>query len=181
MIGSANPIDAFVLAKLREQRLAPAAPADRRTLIRRVTFDLIGLPPTPKEVDAFLADSSADAYERARRSPAGQPALRRALGPALDGRRPFRRDARPRPGPHPPERVAVSRLSDRARSTPTSPTPASSAEQIAGRRAVSRRRRARSPRSVFWPPARGMKVRCATSARTASTARPAITSTATTW
>jgi hypothetical protein len=59
-----NPIDAFVLAKLRDQHLGPAEPADRRTLIRRVTFDLIGLPPTPKEVANFVNDSSADAYER---------------------------------------------------------------------------------------------------------------------
>jgi hypothetical protein len=62
--GIANPIDRFVRAKLREQGLPPAPPADRRTLIRRVTFDLIGLPPTPEEVDAFLTDSSPDAYER---------------------------------------------------------------------------------------------------------------------
>jgi mono/diheme cytochrome c family protein len=59
-----TPIDAFVLAKLREQKLDFAPDADRRTLIRRVTLDLTGLPPTPEEVDAFLADTSADAYEK---------------------------------------------------------------------------------------------------------------------
>ncbi len=59
-----NPIDAFVLAKLREKGLAPAAEADRRTLIRRVTFDLIGLPPTPDEVEAFLGDAGSVAYEK---------------------------------------------------------------------------------------------------------------------
>jgi hypothetical protein len=59
-----NPIDAFVLATLEKQRLSPAPAADRATLIRRVTFDLTGLPPTPAEIDAFLADSSPDAYER---------------------------------------------------------------------------------------------------------------------
>ena len=59
-----NPIDAFILAKLEEKNLAPAQPADRRTLIRRVSFDLIGLPPTPEEVEAFVADPSPNAYEK---------------------------------------------------------------------------------------------------------------------
>ena len=59
-----TPIDAFVLSKLREHALEPSPEADRRTLIRRVTFDLIGLPPTPDEIDAFINDSSLDAYER---------------------------------------------------------------------------------------------------------------------
>jgi hypothetical protein len=59
-----TPIDRFVLAKLMEKGLAPAPSADRRTLLRRVTFDLIGLPPTPEEIDAFLRDDSPDAYEK---------------------------------------------------------------------------------------------------------------------
>jgi hypothetical protein len=59
-----NPVDAFILAKLEAKGLTPAAPADRRTLARRVYYDLIGLPPTPAEVDAFVNDKSADAYER---------------------------------------------------------------------------------------------------------------------
>lgn len=57
-----NPIDAFVLAKLEAKKLSPAAPADRRTLLRRVTYDLIGLPPTIGETEAFLADKSPGAY-----------------------------------------------------------------------------------------------------------------------
>jgi hypothetical protein len=61
---SANPVDRFVRAKLREHGLHPAAPADKRTLLRRVTFDLIGLPPAPEEVDAFLADSSPGAFAK---------------------------------------------------------------------------------------------------------------------
>ncbi len=59
-----NPIDAFVLAKLEAAGLKPAPPADRRTLIRRATFDLTGLPPTPEEVEAFLADESPDAFAK---------------------------------------------------------------------------------------------------------------------
>ena len=59
-----NPIDAFVLAKLDAAGLKPAPEADRRTLIRRLKFDLLGLPPTPEEVDAFERDPSATAYEQ---------------------------------------------------------------------------------------------------------------------
>jgi hypothetical protein len=59
-----NDIDRFVLARLEKEGLAPAPEADRRTLIRRLSFDLIGLPPTPAEVDAFLADKDANAYEK---------------------------------------------------------------------------------------------------------------------
>ncbi len=59
-----NPIDAFILAGLEAKGLAPAPEADRRTYIRRVTFDLIGLPPTPEEIDAFLQDDAPDAYEK---------------------------------------------------------------------------------------------------------------------
>ncbi len=59
-----NPIDNFVLAKLETNGLAPEAEADRHTLIRRVTLDLTGLPPTPEEVAAFVNDPAADAYEK---------------------------------------------------------------------------------------------------------------------
>src|SRR5262245_47952465 len=60
-----NPIDRFVLARLEEKGLRPAPDADRRTLIRRATYDLTGLPPTPEEIDAFLADGSPQAFARA--------------------------------------------------------------------------------------------------------------------
>ena len=59
-----SPIDAFLQAKLHEKGLSPATPADKRTLLRRATFDLTGLPPTPEEVDAFLADPSPEAFDR---------------------------------------------------------------------------------------------------------------------
>src|SRR4051794_25446293 len=59
-----NAIDAFVLAKLEEKGLKPAPEADKNTLVRRATYDLIGLPPSPQEIRAFLADKSPDAYEK---------------------------------------------------------------------------------------------------------------------
>jgi hypothetical protein len=59
-----NPIDRFIQAALAEHGLSPAPEADRRTLIRRLNFDLVGLPPVPREVAAFLADTAPDAYER---------------------------------------------------------------------------------------------------------------------
>ncbi len=60
----ANPIDAFVLAKLREKRLEPGPAAARSVLLRRATFDLWGLPPTPAQAERFLQDTSPDAYEK---------------------------------------------------------------------------------------------------------------------
>jgi hypothetical protein len=59
-----NPIDAFVLARLESKNLNPAPPASKRALLRRVHFDLIGLPPTVEEAQAFLRDESPDAYEK---------------------------------------------------------------------------------------------------------------------
>ena len=59
-----NFIDRFILARLETAGLRPAPPADRRTLLRRVTFDLTGLPPTPAEIEAFLADRAPDAFAR---------------------------------------------------------------------------------------------------------------------
>jgi hypothetical protein len=59
-----TPIDRFVLAELEKQGLSPAPQADKRTLIRRATFDLTGLPPTPEEIHAFLEDQSPEAFAR---------------------------------------------------------------------------------------------------------------------
>jgi len=59
-----SPLDNFILAKLEAAGQSPAAQADKRTLIRRVTFDLLGLPPTPAEIDAFLADDRPDAFSQ---------------------------------------------------------------------------------------------------------------------
>ena len=60
----ANPVDAFILARLEKEGLKPSPAADRRSLIRRVTIDLTGLPPTPEEVAAYLADRSERSYEK---------------------------------------------------------------------------------------------------------------------
>ncbi len=59
-----NPVDRFILARLEKEGLAPSPEADKITLLRRVTLDLTGLPPTPEEVAAFVADKSPDAYEK---------------------------------------------------------------------------------------------------------------------
>src|SRR5580765_5406856 len=58
-----NPIDAFILAKLEEKGLVPSPEADRRTLIRRLYFDLIGLPPTPEQIESFIYDPDQNAYD----------------------------------------------------------------------------------------------------------------------
>ena len=59
-----SPIDRFIFAKLAERNLQPSAPADRRTLIRRVSYDLTGLPPAPEQVEAFVNDQAPNAYEK---------------------------------------------------------------------------------------------------------------------
>lgn len=61
---STNPIDAFIAADYKTKGLRPVAPADKRTLLRRVYLDLVGIPPTPAEQEAFLQDQSPDAYEK---------------------------------------------------------------------------------------------------------------------
>src|SRR5262245_47475230 len=58
-----NPIDRFILARLEKEQLSPSPEADRATLIRRLKFDLLGLPPTPEEVDAFVRDRDSAAYQ----------------------------------------------------------------------------------------------------------------------
>ena len=59
-----NPVDRFILARLEKENLAPSPEADRTSLLRRVTYDLTGLPPTPAEIEAFLGDLAPEAYER---------------------------------------------------------------------------------------------------------------------
>ncbi len=73
-------VDAFILARLRKAGLKPALTADRATLLRRITFDLIGLPPTPQEIDTFVADKPSTAWEKVVDRFARLAPLRRAMG-----------------------------------------------------------------------------------------------------
>ena len=89
-----NPIDRFVLARLEAEGLEPEAEAAKEQLVRRVAFDLTGLPPTLDQIGSFLADNAPDAYEKlVDRLPELAP-LRRAHGPLLARRCPVRRHAR---------------------------------------------------------------------------------------
>ena len=63
-----NEIDRFILARLQQEGLRPSVPTDKQTLLRRVTFDLTGLPPTPEEVDAFMKDHSPGGVRKGRRA-----------------------------------------------------------------------------------------------------------------
>ena len=111
--------------------LRPVGDADRADLLRRVTFDLTGLPPTPAEIDAFLKDASPDAVRAGRRRPAGLASVRRALGPALARRGPLRRIDRFLAEPSLSARLALSRLRHRRRQRRQAVRPVRP-EQIAG-------------------------------------------------
>ena len=87
-------IDAFVVEKLAAHGLTLSAEADRATLIRRATLDVTGLPPSPEELERFVADPAPDAYEQLVDRLAGFAPLWRALGAALAGRGPFWRKQR---------------------------------------------------------------------------------------
>ena len=80
-----NPIDAFILAKLESRKLTPASPASKRLLLRRLYFDLIGLPPTPEQMRRFTSDPRSRRIPAGNRPAASRPSLRRALGAALAG------------------------------------------------------------------------------------------------
>ena len=106
-----TPIDAFVLGEIAATGTAFNPDADRATLIRRAPFDLTGLPPTPQEIDDFLSDTSADAYEKLLDRLLASPALWRALGPALARRGRLCRQRRRRLRGHPASlRLALPRL-----------------------------------------------------------------------
>ena len=80
-----NPIDAFILAELEKHKIAPSAEADRRTLLRRASLDLLGLPPSPREMTTFLQDDSRNAYEKQVERLLASPHFgERMAGPWLD-------------------------------------------------------------------------------------------------
>jgi hypothetical protein len=87
-----NAVDRFVAAKLREKGLRPLGRADRRTLIRRATFDLHGLPPAAEEIAAFEADASPEAWEKLIDRLLASPRYGRTLGTPVAGRGAIRRD-----------------------------------------------------------------------------------------
>ena len=126
-----NPIDAFVLARLEREGLQPSPEADKPTLLRRVTLDLTGLPPTPAEVDAFLADKSPNAYEKVVDRLLASPRYGERMAGPLAGRGALCRHQRlsdRRPAQH----VALARLGDRRVSTSNMPFDQFTIEQIAG-------------------------------------------------
>ena len=108
-----SPVDAFLMARLEAAGLKPAPPTDKRTLLRRVYLDLIGLPPTPEEQQAFLDDASAERLCTCRRSAAGAAGIRRTLGTALARRGPLCRDQRLRTRRRQAQRLALPRLRHR--------------------------------------------------------------------
>ena len=91
-----SPIDNFVLAQLERNGLRPAPPADKHAWLRRITFDLIGLPPTPREIEDYLSDTSATGSAAGRGPTPGFSALWRTLGPPLAGLGAFRGNQRTR-------------------------------------------------------------------------------------
>ncbi len=105
-----GPVDRFILAKLEAKNLSPAPPADKRTLLRRVTFDLIGLPPTPAEIDAFLKGDASDAYEKVVDRLLASPQFGERWGRHWLDSGALRRDARPRIRLPDPRRLPVPRL-----------------------------------------------------------------------
>ena len=114
---------------MKEKHLSPAPPADRRTLIRRATYDLTGLPPTPEEIDAFLKDDSPDAFAKVVDRLLASPRLRRALGPPLARRGPLRRHRRRQLRLPRPADVPATATGSSTPSTATCPTTSSSASR----------------------------------------------------
>ncbi len=163
-----NPIDRFVLARLEQEGLQPSPEADKATLLRRLTYDLTGLPPTPAEIDAFLADRSPDAYETRVDRPAGIAALRRAHGRALARHRALRRHAR-LSHRQPARDVALSRLGDRRvqpESAVRSSSPSSRSRATCCRTPPTSRRSPPGSTGITWSTSRAARLRRSTRSNT---------------
>ena len=182
-----SPIDRFILARLEAAGLRPAPPADRRTLIRRATLDLIGPAADAGGGRGVRARRLCRRRLRPRRRPAARlAAIRRAVGPALARRRPLRRQQRHGRQPRLLRRLALSRLRHRAPSTPTSRSTA--IPRGADRRRPARRHPTRSgatsgsSRPASWRSARRCSPRTTrsssrwTSSTSSSTRRAASSS-----
>ena len=89
---SVHPIDRFIGQRLQEQQLSPAAPASARALVRRIYFDLTGLPPSPDDITAFVSGPAIGCLRTLGRSSIGVPAIRRKMGPPLVGSGTLRRN-----------------------------------------------------------------------------------------
>ena len=151
---SHNPIDPFVLARLEGEGLRTLAEADRATLLRRVTLDLTGLPPTPRSWTPSLADARPDAYEKVVDRLLASPRLGERMAMPLARRRPLRRHQRlqQRRDAHD---VAVARLGDRR----LQPQPA---VRPVHHRATRRRPAARTRRSTSKSPPASTATTCCT-------------------
>ena len=160
--GTDHPIDAFIHARLEAEGVAPSPPADKRTLVRRLYTDLVGLPPTPEAVDAFVADKAPNAYENLVRPTLALATPRRTLGAALARYRSFRGHARLRARPRPRSRLALPRLCHCCLQQRYALTPDSSASSLPPTTFTRKKRNSR-PRSVFWAP--GISISARTSRR----------------
>ena len=108
-----SDVDRFILAKLESEGLSPVADADKPTLLRRVFFDLVGVPPTPAEIESFLADDAPDAFAKVVDALLARPEFGRALGPSLARRGALCRLQRFGRELHLLRRLAFSQLRDR--------------------------------------------------------------------
>ena len=178
--GCAHPIDAFVLAKLRERSSRPPPKRMRSRLIRRLTYDLHGLPPAWEEIQSFAADRFAGRLRKAGGPAARLAALRRALGTALAGCGALRRIARLRQRQAAAQRLAVSRLCD-PRVQRGQAVRALRGGAARGRRAVAGRSARRRLPPASSPPDRGISSAMRNCARARPTRRSRACWIATTW